>query len=209
MSINLPEWAFKNASYYIGIADFVRKNRIRCHSRQIGCVLVKDDTLISTGFNGPPRKIPTCDEWPGNYGNKLMDKFFEKFPEEFDDDGHINLNEFNDWVESKCPRKLLEIPSGEGLEYCSAVHAERNALLSCAKTGVSSNGGIMFMTCGLPCKDCMIEIIQAGVSGIICGDIIIYDNYSWKLAKESNMTVYSLYNKEWYKLIENEFVKIL
>lgn len=42
-------------------------------------------------------------------------------------------------------------------------HAERNAIYSAAKTGVSLDGCTMIMTCGLPCADCAIAIIQSGI----------------------------------------------
>lgn len=31
-----------------------------CLSRQIGAILVRDKSIISTGFNGPPRGFPHC-----------------------------------------------------------------------------------------------------------------------------------------------------
>jgi len=31
-----------------------------CLSRKIGAILVKDKSIISTGYNGPPRGIPHC-----------------------------------------------------------------------------------------------------------------------------------------------------
>lgn len=31
-----------------------------CHSRQIGAILVRDNIVIATGFNGPARNYPHC-----------------------------------------------------------------------------------------------------------------------------------------------------
>ena len=31
-----------------------------CLSRQIGAILVRDHSIVSTGYNGPPRGIPHC-----------------------------------------------------------------------------------------------------------------------------------------------------
>jgi dCMP deaminase len=31
-----------------------------CLSRQIGAILVRNDSIVSTGFNGPPRGFPHC-----------------------------------------------------------------------------------------------------------------------------------------------------
>lgn len=33
-----------------------------CRSRQIGAILVRDKSIVSTGYNGPPRGVPHCGE---------------------------------------------------------------------------------------------------------------------------------------------------
>lgn len=45
--------------YYLGIAEAVAK-RSTCLRRQYGAVIVKDDEIISTGYNGSPRGFPNC-----------------------------------------------------------------------------------------------------------------------------------------------------
>lgn len=45
--------------YYIGIAEAVAK-RSTCLRRQYGAVIVKDDRIISTGYNGAARGEPNC-----------------------------------------------------------------------------------------------------------------------------------------------------
>ena len=32
-----------------------------CHSRKIGAILVRDKSIVATGYNGPPRGVPHCD----------------------------------------------------------------------------------------------------------------------------------------------------
>lgn len=176
----IPKWAIKNIDYYLGIADKISKSRIRCYSRQIGSVLVKDDAIIATGFNGPPRGIPKCDEWEGNWEKDIIQYNMSKNPPN---------DKFKYRNHKKCPRHLLDLKSGEGLEYCPAVHSERNCLLIAAKRGTSTDGSILFMNTGLPCKDCMIELIQAGVVGIVLNNNIIYDSLSIKIAEKVNMPI--------------------
>ena len=48
-------------SYYLGIAESVLK-RSTCLRRKYGAVIVKDDEIISTGYNGAPRGRKNCDE---------------------------------------------------------------------------------------------------------------------------------------------------
>ena len=50
----------------------------------------------------------------------------------------------------------------------NVIHAEANAILSCAKHGVSTDGTIMFCTMS-PCPVCALSIVQAGIK------IVIYD----------------------------------
>ena len=45
--------------YYIGIAEAVAK-RSTCLRRQYGAVIVKDDRIISTGYNGSARGLENC-----------------------------------------------------------------------------------------------------------------------------------------------------
>lgn len=45
--------------YYLGIAEAVSK-RSTCLRRQYGAIIVKDDEIISTGYNGSPRGECNC-----------------------------------------------------------------------------------------------------------------------------------------------------
>ena len=48
-------------AYYLGIAEAVAK-RSTCLRRQYGAVIVKNDEIISTGYNGAPRGETNCCE---------------------------------------------------------------------------------------------------------------------------------------------------
>ena len=47
--------------YYLGIAKAVSK-RSSCLTKHWGAVIVKDDVIVSTGFNGAPRGVKDCVE---------------------------------------------------------------------------------------------------------------------------------------------------
>ena len=47
--------------YYMMIAMAVRK-RANCIGNRVGAVLVLNDRIISTGYNGTPQNMPNCDE---------------------------------------------------------------------------------------------------------------------------------------------------
>ena len=46
-------------SYYLDIAEAVLA-RSTCLRRKYGAVIVRDDEIISTGYNGSPRGLPNC-----------------------------------------------------------------------------------------------------------------------------------------------------
>lgn len=52
-----PSWN----SYFLDIAHLGAK-RATCIRRQCGAVIVKDNEVISTGYNGAPKGLPHCDE---------------------------------------------------------------------------------------------------------------------------------------------------
>lgn len=148
--------------YFYNMAKVVEENS-KCMSRKIGAVLVKDKSVISTGYNGPPRGIPHCNvrliTFPADI--YLSNKIYE----------HCGETEFE---LDECPRKLLGYRSGEGAEFCIAGHAERNALINAARNGINTYGTSLFLSCGVPCKDCLIEIINAGVE-----EVVVTDKYEW------------------------------
>ena len=57
-------------NYYLDIATSVSE-RSTCLRRHFGCVIVKNDEIISTGYNGAPRGRKNCDELGYCYREKL------------------------------------------------------------------------------------------------------------------------------------------
>ena len=51
-------------------------------------------------------------------------------------------------------------------EYGRATHAEMEALLSCARSGVSTRGSTLYSTT-FPCHNCAKHIIAAGISRLV------------------------------------------
>lgn len=47
------------SEYFLNIAEAVAK-RSTCLRRQYGAVIVKDDVIVSTGYNGSPRGAANC-----------------------------------------------------------------------------------------------------------------------------------------------------
>jgi dCMP deaminase len=163
--------------YFLKIAKEVSKNS-KCLSRQIGAIIVKDKAIISTGYNGAPRGVPHCNE---------RDKSF--FDELFSQEGsEIDYNMYK-YDKSICPRRNYSFNSGKGLFMCQAGHAERNAIVQAARNGASTLDTTLYAYCALPCKDCSIEIINAGIKEIVCLEGEDYDKYSRIILQDANIEI--------------------
>lgn len=158
--------------YFFNICRQVARNS-KCMSRRIGAVLVKDKSIIGTGYNGPPRGVPRCD------GRWTDDSFMTKYS------GMIIDAE----LKNKCPRQVMGAKSGELLDVCLAGHAEENTILNSARMGVCTKDTTMYMTCGIPCYRCLIKIINAGISEIVVTGMKFYDDNSEYLLNNSDLKV--------------------
>ena len=166
------KWDQRFANVCEAIADWSS-----CLSRQIGAVIVRDKTIVSTGFNGPPRGVVHCG------------------PDRIEKDPYFITHHIDPKLRNICPRRALGYGSGEGLHICSASHAEENAIVNAARLGISTLGTSIYMNCGIPCKDCLKKIINAGIEEIICLDTHSwYDELSKFLVKESNLKVRAFYH---------------
>jgi dCMP deaminase len=65
-------------------------------------------------------------------------------------------------AETGCLRAKLNIPSGERHEICRGLHAEQNAIIQAAVSGVSIQGATLYCTTQ-PCVICSKMLINAGI----------------------------------------------
>lgn len=159
--------------YFYNVCRQVARNS-KCLSRRIGAVLVRDKSIISTGYNGPPRGIPRCDmRWQ-------LDKAFS--------DKYLNDIAGVD-TKGKCPRKPIGFKSGEGLDICIATHAEVNAVVNAAMQGIRTKDASLFLSCGIPCHNCMQVIINAGIKDIIVTSLSTYDDTAMYLLRQSDVGI--------------------
>lgn len=131
------------ALYYMSLAVAVRNNA-NCWGSEVGAVLVRNDRVISTGYNGTPAKFLNCRE-----GGCVRCEERHKLDE-------------NPEYESPHPEVML----GKALDICLCVHAEQNAILSAARHGIAVEGSVLYAT-HQPCFSCLKESIQAGVQQVI------------------------------------------
>ena len=71
--------------------------------------------------------------------------------------------------------------------HCIAtIHAEMNALLYCAKEGISVNGCKAYVT-HFPCLNCTKSLIQAGIKHIYYRNAYRVDEYALELLDRNNI----------------------
>ena len=103
-----PDW-----DEYFKEIVFVTKKRSPCNRLHVGCLIVKDNRIISQGYNG---YLPGCPH------KSIMDN------------GH----------------------------EVGTIHAEQNAIIDCAKRGVSCKDSIAYIT-HYPCFNCMKLLCASGI----------------------------------------------
>ena len=81
-------------------------------------------------------------------------------------------------AETGCLREKMGVPSGQKQELCRGLHAEQNAIIQAALSGVSiENSQIYSVT--QPCVVCAKMIINAGIKRVV-----FEDGYPDKLAQQ-------------------------
>jgi dCMP deaminase len=124
------------------------------HARrlQVGAVIVKDDSVISYGYNG----------MPAGWDNECEDRVWDKGaggwldPEEFD-----AAYPYEGWHEG------AQRDVRYGLKTKPEVlHAESNAISKLAKSANSGLGATLFVT-HAPCLDCAKLIYQSGIGSVL------------------------------------------
>ena len=145
-------------TYYIKVADLCSNNS-KANRLNVGAILVKDQQIISDGFNGTP-----C-----GFENECEDIVCERC--------FVN-----------CTKIVKDSSTGEDKKiYCESVcldsnhilckyatlktkpyvlHAEANCLMKSLRQGNSTVGSTIYIT-HAPCVECSKLIIQAGVSRVV------------------------------------------
>ena len=103
---------------------------------QVGCVVVKDNTIIGIGYNGMPSG------WDNDCEKRSYTELDEKYQFLDEDGSHYSL---------KTRPEVL--------------HAETNAIAKIARSTNSSDGASLFVT-HAPCLDCAKIIHQAGINSV-------------------------------------------
>jgi dCMP deaminase len=126
------------------------------HARrlQVGAVIVKNDRVISMGYNGMPagwdNNCEDKDYMGGDAGGWLdPDEIHERWP--YEEEQHGPYYEYTRRYRLKTKPEVL--------------HAESNAIAKLAKSNDSGDGADIFVT-HAPCMECSKLIFQSGISRV-------------------------------------------
>lgn len=117
--------------------------------RRVGCIIVKDEQIVSFGYNGTPH----------GFDNQCEETLVETQNYENPDDALYLVEEHGYTCENGCCTKETQTTKREVL------HAESNAITKLAKSTMTSNGADLYTTTA-PCFDCAKLIIQAGIKRV-------------------------------------------
>jgi dCMP deaminase len=125
--------------------DWAKRLSQLSHARrlQVGAVIVKDDTVISYGYNG----------MPAGWNNECEDRVYAN-------EWTIDSNEWQYIDNESKPYNLKTKPE--------VLHAESNAISKLARSPNSGSGADIFITHS-PCLECSKLIYQSGISRVYYG----------------------------------------
>lgn len=142
-------------------------------SRQVGAVIMSaGGEIIATGANDVPASGGGL-YWPGqkderdwkrgvDENEKRRDELIIEVMKRFVPDNSHKDGE----LLTQGKRKLAGTSLMNIMEFGRAVHAEMEALLSAARSGISPTGGTLFSTT-FPCHNCAKHIVAAGIKRVV------------------------------------------
>lgn len=130
----------KFIDYYMNVAKLTAELSYAVRLK-VGCIIVKDDRIISIGYNGTP----------AGWDNTCEDRVYA-----------------NEW---SVDAEIWQYEDEEGNPYNlktkpEVLHAERNAIDKLARSPESGLGATLFVTHS-PCLECAKSIKGAGITDVI------------------------------------------
>ena len=169
------------------------KQRSTCQRLQTASIIVKDNNIISIGYNGVPNNQKHCiDFWKEFYiiikgasgiipDNELL-KFHNSIIKDlnFNDNIVIQFNTYEEFINSEVFRILHHYWSD-----MNELHAEQNALL---QSEISTKGATLY-TLYSPCRQCAKSIISAKIKKVIYNYEYSRDLEGLELLKNSGIEI--------------------
>ena len=134
--IELNDAAWQRHDFYMRLAIVVESGA-KCLGSHVGAVIVRDDRVLGSGYNGTPAGYPNCTD--AERGCRRCALRVEQ------------------------PEAGL---SGRLYDICLCVHAEQNSIATAARFGTAVDGAMLYTTLQ-PCFNCLKELMQVRVRGVV------------------------------------------
>ena len=168
--------------------DVARRFAELSHARRlhVGAIVVKDDRIISIGYNGMPAG------WDNNCEDRdYMDRGAG---------GWLDPDEIEERWPFEEITSVVDIDDGEVLMHHryrlktkpEVLHAESNAIAKLAKSNDSGDGADIFIT-HAPCMECAKLIYQSGIRRVFYGEAY-RDDSGVEFLKQSGIDVKKVEN---------------
>lgn len=174
-------------TYFMSMA-ILASSRCTCPRRKVGAILVNTNGhVLATGYNGVAAGQPHCNETVKVPNPNLVRE-----------DSSIRIGEHyeSDYIQvlkHACPGANL--PSGQGLDKCQALHAEQNALLQCRDVYQIDTA---YVTTS-PCITCTKLFLNTS-----CRRIVFLEEYPHSDSKQ----MWESSGREWFRFTNRESLLI-
>ncbi|NLV40520.1 MAG: cytidine deaminase [Candidatus Hydrogenedentes bacterium] len=170
---------------YAMFMAFAAATRSADLSRQIGAVIARDNEVLATGVNECPCAGGGA-YWPhvtpsGEVLDTPRGRDYRRKCDSNDAEKAELVNSLVRAVEGVCAacgqegraasekairEAIGRSPIDDITEYGRVVHAEMNALMTCARNGINCKGATLYSTT-FPCHNCAKHIIAAGITRVV------------------------------------------
>ncbi len=173
---------FDEYSMFLAFAAALRSGDL---SRQVGSVIAKDKEIVGTGANDVPRfggglywshkeygmiiDDPRGRDFTIGYDSNQKEKakIAENIIDKIKEDNLLKKLGFTEEIQTELFNLLTERSRLNDLtEFGRAVHAEMEAIISCARKGISLRGATIYCTT-FPCHNCAKHIVCAGLKRVV------------------------------------------
>ena len=134
--IELSDAGWARHDFYMRLAMVVESGA-KCLGSRVGAVVVRDNRVLGSGYNGTPAGYANCTETERGCRRCA--------------------------IRREQPDAGL---SGKLYDICLCVHAEQNAMLTAARFGTALDGAFLYTTVQ-PCFNCLKELMQVRLCGVV------------------------------------------
>lgn len=153
---------------WLNIADELGKEISKCAAKKVGAIIIKNESIVSSGINGTPSGFGNCNEyfhressdskWHIDYKNLYKDFpgliVYENLPTS------VSISE-DGFKEASLSLQDLHHKWSDKYE----VHAEMNAILKAGQNGIGLDGTDIYINYA-PCFNCSKSIIVSGIKRV-------------------------------------------